>query len=355
MDLDGNVWVNNRGNNSVTKIGLKEAGNCVDRNGDGVITTSTGGADVKGWTGAWGGGVAGATDECILLHLSPTYAGVESPHDLRLLAVDAGNNIFVGGITGRGLFKLRATDGAVLAATNTHGSHYGGFVDPGGTLWVSSANGGWVQTVSNDLQSIRLIPIGVLGYGIAMDKNGRVWSSEWSGGQIQRMDADGTNQRIFNQSVDQGQGLAVAPNGDVFVAGSMNHAVVDHFDNNGALIESLKNAGRGDRGGAGRRGQAVDLELHDQQRVADRPDDRAGGRLRDRQRAVQLQRHDGLRVPQHDQRAWDLERRLDGGTGVDYWRSVAWGVRSLPTGTSSTCGRGPRRTWWGWAQRRGSA
>lgn len=49
VDQDGNVWVGNRNNNTITKVGLLEFGQCVDRNGDGAITTSTGGTDVKDW------------------------------------------------------------------------------------------------------------------------------------------------------------------------------------------------------------------------------------------------------------------------------------------------------------------
>ncbi len=46
VDANGGVWTGNRdewgnGLGSVVHIGLKELGQCVDRNGDGKITTST--------------------------------------------------------------------------------------------------------------------------------------------------------------------------------------------------------------------------------------------------------------------------------------------------------------------------
>ncbi|MBK6757596.1 MAG: hypothetical protein IPG70_08280 [Moraxellaceae bacterium] len=50
------MWVGNRDNNTITKVGLFEFGNCIDRNGNGKIDTSTGKDDVKGWSGYFGDG-----------------------------------------------------------------------------------------------------------------------------------------------------------------------------------------------------------------------------------------------------------------------------------------------------------
>ncbi len=47
VDQNGNVWATNRAGNSVVHIGLVENGQCVDRNGNGTIETSTGFNDVK--------------------------------------------------------------------------------------------------------------------------------------------------------------------------------------------------------------------------------------------------------------------------------------------------------------------
>ena len=40
VDLEGNCWVGNRAAGTVTKIGLYEAGNWIDRNEDGICQTS---------------------------------------------------------------------------------------------------------------------------------------------------------------------------------------------------------------------------------------------------------------------------------------------------------------------------
>lgn len=334
VDLNGDVWVANRGNNTLTKIGLKEAGNCVDRDGDGTINTSSGGADVKDWTGAFGGGIAGAVDECILQHVAVSYAGVETPWDLRLVAVDKDNYIYTGGISGRGLYKLRSADGAIVAARNTNGSHYGGFVDKNGALWVTSDNAGWVQRISTDLTSVIKIPILVQGYGIAMDPDGKLWSSEWSGGRIQRMNPDGSGQVTFNQTVGSAQGLAIAQNGDVFVTGSMFNPIVDHFDKNGHLIETLT-VGGGCTGlsfdAAGKlwssnytTGTASRIDLTTKQ-VDTFPVGNGPYNYSDMTGFI-------LRNVTTRQGTWSV--RLDGGGGVHYWQSVSWVVQTQPAGTT---------------------
>jgi hypothetical protein len=72
VDQEGNVWVGNRNNNTITKVGLAEFGNCVDRNGNGIIDTSTGKDDIKSWSGYFGDGqgVANSQDECMLQHVA---------------------------------------------------------------------------------------------------------------------------------------------------------------------------------------------------------------------------------------------------------------------------------------------
>ena len=102
VDLQGNCWVGNRRIGTVVKVGLDEAGQCVDRNTNGVIDTSR---DTDG-----DGDIAGAEllpwgrDECVLYevvlisgkvgtHIPGTYAGGYENSDWatspRGLAIDA--------------------------------------------------------------------------------------------------------------------------------------------------------------------------------------------------------------------------------------------------------------------------
>src|SRR5688500_16832562 len=65
VGIDGSVWVGHRGPGGVTHVGLVELNQCIDRNNNGTIETSTAYADVKPWSGAVSN-LANAQDECIL-------------------------------------------------------------------------------------------------------------------------------------------------------------------------------------------------------------------------------------------------------------------------------------------------
>ena len=94
-----NVWATNRAGNSVVHIGLVENGQCVDRNGNGLIETSTGFNDIRAWTNAGGantnGGVSTAADECIIHYTKVNSFGT------RHVSVNKDNDIWVSGTSGR--------------------------------------------------------------------------------------------------------------------------------------------------------------------------------------------------------------------------------------------------------------
>jgi large repetitive protein len=79
VDLQGNVWVGNRTAGTVVKIGLYEAGQLIDRNGDGIIQTSRDLNEDGDITGdeilPWG------EDECVLFEvvLVPGHEGTNAP------------------------------------------------------------------------------------------------------------------------------------------------------------------------------------------------------------------------------------------------------------------------------------
>jgi streptogramin lyase len=232
VDQDGNVWVGNRDGNTITKVGLKEFGQCIDRNGNGVIDTSAGDTDVKGWTGP---GLTGAADECILQHVALSADGVTTPNDIRTVAIDPNNNVLVGGYNQRSIFKVNSATGAILAAVEpaveASQSLYGGVVDKQGNLWSMSSGSGKVQKTSNDFSTTTLYDIGHSGYGIAIDKYGKIWSTEY-GSRFSAFDPSdpvGTL-KVFTQTVaSAAQGIATDDNGDVFIAGSLSGNTVGHY------------------------------------------------------------------------------------------------------------------------------
>jgi hypothetical protein len=145
VDLFGNVWTANRDESdlidgvphgSAVKIGLIVGGTrvdgtgapdpdggylappygyntCVDRNGDGLIRTSTGLGDILGWPdltdglGGTDGLVQDAVDECILI-----YQRLPDAEGARHVSVDADNNVW-GGYPYRRMFQFDGTSGAI--------------------------------------------------------------------------------------------------------------------------------------------------------------------------------------------------------------------------------------------------
>ena len=244
VDQEGNVWVGNRNNNTITKVGLFEFGNCIDRNGNGKIDTSIGGTDVKDWSGYFGDGqgAANAQDECVLQHVALYASGVSTPIDIRTIAIDKDNNVFVGGHQTSSIFKVDGSTGQIIKANNTNGSFYGGLVDKEGNLWAASRyfhGVGRVLKVSSDLSTSEVIDAGIPVYGIALDKYGKIWVTDaysTAFATFNPADVAGTK-RTFNQEGRLGglscyaQGIAVDDNDNIFIAGSacQNDAIVGHY------------------------------------------------------------------------------------------------------------------------------
>lgn len=232
VDQDGNVWVGNRNSNTIVKVGLKEYGQCVDRNNNGVIDTSTGRADIKAWTGS---DVTGAADECILKFVALQADGITTPSDIRTVAIDPDNHVFVGGNNQRSIFKVDGKTGAILAAVEPASdkgqSLYGGVVDKNGNLWSMSSGSGKVQKTSPDLQTTELINIGHYGYGIAIDKYGKVWTTEYGTdfSAFDPADPVGTLKVFTQTGSTAAQGIATDDSGDIFIAGSLSGSVVGHY------------------------------------------------------------------------------------------------------------------------------
>lgn len=241
VDQDGNVWVGNRANNTLTKVGLKEFGQCIDRNNNGTIETSTP-VQAEGETPfnpnvlPWG---TTPDDECILLHVTLHAEGLTDPNDIRTVAIDPDNNVFVGAAySSQALFKINGTTGAIIKAINTQQGHYGGVVDKDGNLWSIMSGSGKVQRTNHDMTETVLVNVGHGGYGIAIDKYGKIWTTEY-GTRFSTFDpadvqADGSlpegKLHVFTQTgASAAQGIASDDNGDIFIAGSLSGNTVGHY------------------------------------------------------------------------------------------------------------------------------
>jgi hypothetical protein len=181
VNLLGDAAVLNRAGGAVLKFAAREQ-DCVDANGDGMITTSTGPADIKPWL----------SDECLLwttaLLTGSRAVAWESGNDpddaddcvppnprLWVSAMDPQNTVHV--------YRLDGATGAVLDEatqpnwTGECGGIYGGAVDAEGDFWgVGKEN---VALVHVDAESMQLQMFAAQGpdrfYGMAMDAMGYPW------------------------------------------------------------------------------------------------------------------------------------------------------------------------------------
>jgi uncharacterized repeat protein (TIGR01451 family) len=252
--LDGSVWVGNRGDGSVLHVGLPELGQCIDRNGNGVIDTSSALGDVLAWPGTanLSGGVTQAQDECIL-HFVKVSASI-----VRHVSVDRDNNVWVSGYGGVNPHVFNLINGDTGQIMRTAGPFacggYGGLVDGNGIVWSSNSTGAplrWDPSVNPPTaQSLRCVA-GVSVYGLAIDSQGSVWGTDAYSRQVWKISSDGnTISGPYLRSSAQSQGLAVDGNDHVWVSSCTCTAdtVVGHFLPNGTFLGNVTNVPAGSTG-----------------------------------------------------------------------------------------------------------
>lgn len=249
VDNDGSVWVANRNNVSngfgtVLHIGLEENGQCEDRNGNGVIDTSTGLGNVLAWADDSGArGVATAADECIV-----HYTEVHS-RGTRHVSVDGDNNVWVGGVTLRnfdlvkgGRYDVPGSGTILRSETSVGYGGYGGLIDGNGVIWsarpllrwdtalpLTGPNGGNWDGYGHD------------SYGLCIDSSGNVWNTSLFGNQIRKFAPNGGLLGTFGHGSDSAQGCVVDGDDHVWVAHSLigPSTTVGHILNDGTFIGNV--------------------------------------------------------------------------------------------------------------------
>jgi streptogramin lyase len=257
VDKNGNVWVTNRDESemvrpnaiapgipimprqmgSLTHIGLVENGQCVDRNKNGVIDTSSGQNDVLPWTNEGRvddlGGVSTAEDECIL-----HYTRVNS-YGTRHVSVTKDNHVWVSGTGGRFFDLLDGVTGKIIkqAGSVNHGG-YGGLIDSRGVIWSTNPFLRW------DTRLPLMGPPGMnwqaLGpsYGVCIDSKGNVWTSVAD--RIYKYSPDGRVIGEFFHGSQLAQGCVVDQKDHVWIAHSMNSSTVGHIRNDGTYVGTIE-------------------------------------------------------------------------------------------------------------------
>ena len=270
VDQLGNVWVANRGEfgdsppggaakGSIARMGLVIGGTrtdssgtpaaggqylkppfqystCIDRHGatiaaapDGLIKTSDGLGNILTWPNAGGvdthGGVTTAEDECIINYTRVTGTGT------RTVAIDANNDVWVGGISNAEHEKVDGVTGNPVPGTqfNLGCGGYGGLLDGNGVLW-SSAN------LRFDTGTMTGVCLGFdavgFTYGLGIDPNtGNIWETDNSFPvRVRELNpADGTTLNSYTlPGFGFAQGIAVDGNSHVWAAEGFGDEVA-HF------------------------------------------------------------------------------------------------------------------------------
>jgi streptogramin lyase len=256
VDANGNVWAGNRDefglisgtqHGSVVMIGLEENGQCIDRNGNDIIDTSTGLGDILAWpdvtdgVGGSDGLVEDALDECILI-----FQRTPDAEAVRHVSVDPNNDIWIGGypFQQRSFHKLDGGTGAILDtfdARRFRCGGYGGLIDGNGILWSASIGQSKLLRYNPASDTGTCIPVSS-SYGLGIDTNGFVWNSMFSNDTIVKVSPAGVIEPLFPKqtfgaSGDRGVAVTAVDN-NVWVANSFG-SDVSRLDNLGNLVTTI--------------------------------------------------------------------------------------------------------------------
>lgn len=230
VDLKGNCWVGNRNTGTVVKVGLLENGQCVDRNGNGKIETSTDGNALS-----WG------QDECVLLEVALSkgkegtfkpgagnvpYDGAPGP---RGIAIDAGNNLWAGTYGTYRYYYIDGASGTILKnidVSSVGHMPYGAVVDAAGVLWSADLSRSSVLRLDTNTGNFKAIPLGQQAYGMSLDKKNHLFIAGWCSNSLARVHTT-TGQVEWRKPTGDScsRGVAVTEDGDVWVANSSSNNV----------------------------------------------------------------------------------------------------------------------------------
>jgi hypothetical protein len=221
----GDVAIGHRFAAKVTKIAaLPER--CVDKNGNGIIETSGGAADIRGYL----------EDECVLWSTELPAEG----NGTRAVAWEGGTidpstctntipnpRLWVAyGANPIKVYRLDGDTGEVLdhVLVATPGFAYGGAVNGDGDFWVADRSGKTLSIVDGETLAVATYPVpGSNAYGVGMDQNGHPWFSTYSvgaGDHVYRFDPDTATFHSAGGTSGRYRGMNVDREGQAWVAGN---------------------------------------------------------------------------------------------------------------------------------------
>eukprot|EP01029_Cantina_marsupialis_P004078 TRINITY_DN1402_c0_g2_i7.p1 TRINITY_DN1402_c0_g2~~TRINITY_DN1402_c0_g2_i7.p1 ORF type:complete len:524 (+),score=146.12 TRINITY_DN1402_c0_g2_i7:103-1674(+) len=231
MDVDsaGNAWI--IGARKLVKIGLNSRGQCVDKNEDDRINTSSGEDDVKGWID-----FDSPDDECVLQHYTLDFSHAKS-----IALIDDDHAII--GTFNEYHYLVDLNDGSSVLMFDIGCGGSESMLKHDGILW-SIGNGGLLRydLSTNDFSTAHCV-CDEKGYKITVNGNGNVYTGhnkvikKWNrGGSLiwtKNYSANGISTNI--------QGLYAKDNDDdtlVAVAYS-NMKIIIVSQNNGTFLNSI--------------------------------------------------------------------------------------------------------------------
>jgi len=242
VNIDGHfVVVSNRQGYTLTKIAASEP-DCVDKNGDGVITTSKNKDDLLPW----------GTDECVLWNTpvnSFSYNGgprgtAWAPGEFNKDTCKYENQkVWVGwmdadlhAIVGR-FDGLTGVQDATVPLDNwtSQISPYGAAADGFGYIWTINVYQELIRIDADTLEVKRYPSGGINFYGMTVDAKGNPWFGPYSNGNVAMFDAATETFHEVPGTNNNHRGVAVAPDGMVWVAsnaGGNNGCGLNQVDSN---------------------------------------------------------------------------------------------------------------------------
>jgi len=203
VDLEGNVWVGCRGDGKVAKI-MAETKNCVDKNGNGIIETSTGSTPICNSAGC---------DECVKFIVQPDGGATIA----RAAGVDKDNHVWMGFWSSKNLRRLEPVAGAVVDTHNIGCNPYGLVIDQKGIIWAQGAGCGQLIRFDPATKQVDKYGYKAGAYGINVDKYGKIWVA--SGSNASRFDPQTFQWTVVNlMGKGGGRGLASSNDGYVYPA-----------------------------------------------------------------------------------------------------------------------------------------
>lgn len=273
VDLQGNCWVGCRQRGTVVKIGLYEAGQWIDRNGDGICQTSN---DTNG-----DGNIEGSEilpwgqDECVLYEVvlisgsegtfvPGTYPGAYDTNywgtSPRGLAIDARDNLWAGTWSSRKYYHINGTSGAIISSVNVSPHNaYGAVLDKNGILWSAEGPGGdqpnIILRLDTATNAISFLDLGHTCYGLGLDYSNHMWVSSYWNSKMSRVDILANPPTFVTYNVPEqaeSRGVTATNDDNVWVANTGANTVT-RYDNNGNLLTTIT-------GLAGPTGVSVDAD-----------------------------------------------------------------------------------------------